>query len=92
MGNFKEIFFVRLFIILDCENNIIHFNNLRGRGVNPETRIFHERFRGYSTSYPDTYVYHYVYFCDVQLSADTRVFNNVRICAHWCAIESQVAH
>ena len=21
-----------------------------------------------------------------------RVSNNVRICAHWCAIESQVAH
>ena len=22
----------------------------------------------------------------------TRVFNNVRICAHWCAFQSQVAH
>ena len=40
-------------------------------GVNSELIIFHERFRGYSTLYPDTYVYHYVYFCNVQLSADT---------------------
>ena len=75
MGNLKEIFFVRLFIILDCKNNIIHFNNLRGRGVNPKLAYFtHTYVRGFVAtrpSYYDTYVYHYVYICGVQRSADT---------------------
>ena len=35
------------------------------------THIFHVRFRDYSPHYCDTYVYHYVYICNVQRSADT---------------------
>ena len=53
VGNSKEIFFVRLFIILDCKNNIIHFNNLRGRGVNPNFVYFtHTCVRGFVATPP----------------------------------------
>ena len=75
VGNSREIFFVRLFIILDCKNNVIHFNNLRGRGVNPKLAYFSLTcVRGFVATRPryyDTYVYLYVYICNVQRSADT---------------------
>ena len=75
MGNLKEIFFVRLFIILDCKNSIIHFNNLRGRGVNSKLAYFiHTYVRGFVATrppYSDVYVHHYVYIGGVQPSADT---------------------
>ena len=74
MGNLKEIFFVRLFIILDCKNDIIHFKS-RGRGVDSKLAYFTRTYvRGFVATrplYSDIYVYHYVYICGVQPSADT---------------------
>ena len=69
MGDLKEIFFVQLLIILDCKNNIIHFNNL---GDLKLAYFTHSCMRGFvATRPPYSDVYRYVYICGVQPSADT---------------------
>ena len=75
MGNLKEIFFVQLFIILDCKNNYYLFYQSRGRGVDSKLAYFTRTYvRGFVATrpfYSDIYVYHYVYICGVQPTADT---------------------
>ena len=74
MGNLREIFFVQLFVILDCKT-ILFILKSRGRGVDSKLAYFTRTYvRGFVATrpfYSDIYVYHYVYICGVQPTADT---------------------
>ena len=74
MGNLKEIFFVPLFVILDCKT-ILFILKSRGRGVDSKLAYFTRTYvRGFVATRPfiPTFMFIIMFtFCGVQRTADT---------------------